>query len=231
VLPVRDASGRSGGFFKPYPGGAVRVGETWFFIAPTQPQDGVMLWRVDLGVARSLATFLRPGQGRTYAPAEPPRLVRRALGGGIGILVTGTPDPGARSGGWLVYPVNPDTGAIGDAIALGRRDLGGAPLERCSAGQDGWQFDTTLESSPGMDLLGGHAALDNMEFRLRMDPGFVCVDGVAARMDGTFTRPAGKAAKPPVSTPADADALSFPLAATERGTGKRWVFRCNKKVR
>ena len=234
ILPIRDLAGRSGSFFRPFPHGAVRVGETWFYIAPTQALDGVTLSRIDLGVARSLATFFRPGQSRSYAPADPPRLIRRALGGGLGVLVAGTPDPGARSGGWLVYPVDPDTGAIGDAIALGRKDLAGASLERCSAGQDGWQFDTALESSPGIRFGGGHAALDNVEFRLRMDPGFVCVDGVSARMDGTFTKPtnkpgaAGKPTKPAPSASEDPEALSFPLAATERGSGKRWVFRCSK---
>jgi len=55
-------------------------------------------------------------------------------------------------------------------------------------------------------------------------------------MDGTFTKPASKAApaKPTsaaASAPTEADALTFPLAATERGTGKRWVFRCSKKVK
>lgn len=229
ILPLRDVNGRTGSFFRPFPNGAVRVGETWFFVTPGSSYDAVTVWRSDLGVAKQLATFFRPTQAR-YAASDPPRLVRRALGGGLGILVSSAPEPGDRYGSFYVLPMTPETGELGEAIRLGRKDLGGVVPERCAAGQDGWLFDVTLDSTPAIELVSGYASLDSVELRLRLDPGAMCVDTIAARMDGTFSRSNGPTpAPPPPPSARDLDPPLLPLAATERGTGRRWAFRCGKR--
>ncbi|MDI1434071.1 hypothetical protein [Polyangium sorediatum] len=224
VLLLRDAAGRTAGFARPLPQGAVRLGESWFLLVQGAAYDTVALYRVDLGVLRLVTSFYRPSPSR-YAMPEPPRLVRRALGTGLGLLVTSIPEPGDRFGGMYVHPVDPETGAVGEPIALGKRDLGGVLPPRCAEGQDGWIMDTSLDASPAVEIPGGRAALDSIEMRLRIDPGAVCVEGIAARLDGTFlpdkeTKPT--ADKPPATA-------TVPLAATERSTGRRWSFACSRR--
>ncbi|HLM71243.1 MAG TPA: hypothetical protein VK459_01070, partial [Polyangiaceae bacterium] len=227
VLPLRDTAGRTSVFQKPFAGGAARMGETWFFITQGQAYDTVTLWRSDLGVSRQIATLFRPTQAR-YSPPEAPRLVRRALGGGVGILFGSSPEPGDRAGNFYVVPVDPESGDVSEAIRLTRRDLGGEVPERCAPGQDGWLVDASLDVTPAIELVGGYASLDSVELRMRIDPGFACVDAMAARMDGTFTKPSGT---PPSAPPSarETDAGGLPLAVTERSSGRRWVFRCSKQ--
>ncbi|WP_437941335.1 hypothetical protein [Sorangium sp. So ce341] len=219
VLPLRDSAGRAGNFLRPFPNGAVRLGETWFFATPGGAYDAVALWRADLGIARQLATYYRPG--RTSYGVDPPRLVRRALGGGVGLLISTPPDPGVRAGSWHVLPIDRDTGALGEAVPLGRKDLADTPLDRCLPGQDGWLLDTGLEGSPSFDLGGSYPSVDGAEFRLRLDPGSACVEAMSVRLQGTFSKAPEKQL--------DIAANAIPLAATERATGRRWRLRCAPK--
>jgi hypothetical protein len=221
VLPLRDTAGRTGLFLKPLPSGAVRLGETWLFLTPSTSYDILDLWRADLGVVRRLATFNRPSQSR-YVTLESPRLVRRALGGGAGILISTAPDPGERTGKYFVLPIDADTGELGEPIGLGRKDLGGILPPRCQPAEDGWQLDMGIDSTPIVELAGGAAQVDSFELRVRLDPGAACVEAMAARMEHEFT----KAAEVPKSSQADE---GIPLAATERASGKRWGFQCRKR--
>ncbi len=219
VLPLRDSAGRAGNFLRPFPNGAVRLGETWFFVTPGGSYEAVALWRADLGIARQLATYHRPG--RTSYGVDPPRLVRRVLGGGVGLLISTAPDPGVRAGSWHVLPIDRDTGALGEAVPLGRKDLVDTPLDRCHPGQDGWLLDTSLEGSPSFDLGGSYPSVDGAEFRLRLDPGSACVEAMSVRLQGTFSKAPEKQL--------DIAAGAIPLAATERTTGRRWWLRCEPK--
>jgi len=218
VLPLRDGSGRASSLLRPLPNAAVRDGETWYYLTPGGNFENVALWRADLGLARQVATYDRPT--RSGHATEPPRLVRRAAGGGVGLLVSMPPDPGARSGSWHVLPIDPSTGELGEAIALGRKDLTDAPLARCAPGQDGWIFDTSLEATPNLDLGGTYGSIDSTELRLRMDPGMVCIDSVAVRIQGAFAKEAGA----PRSGARAGEGI--PLAATERQSGRRWSMKC-----
>ncbi|XXX81138.1 hypothetical protein WMF30_20480 [Sorangium sp. So ce134] len=219
VLPFRDGAGRAGNFLRPFPNGAVRLGETWFFVTPGGSYDAVALWRADLGIARQLATYYRPG--RTNYGVDPPRLVRRALGGGVGLLISTAPDPGVRAGSWHVLPIDRDTGALGEAVPLGRKDLADTPLDRCLPGQDGWLLDTSVEGSPSFDLGGSYPSVDGAEFRLRLDPGSACVEAMSVRLQGIFSKGSERQI--------DIAAGAIPLAATERATGRRWRLRCEPK--
>lgn len=233
VLPIRDASGRTSAFYRPFPSGAVRVGETWFFVTQGPVNEAVALYRVDLGVARQLGVYYRPVR---YG-IEAPRMVRRALSGAVGLLVGSAAEPGERVGSWYVLPVNPDTGVLGEAVALTRRDYAGRSFDRCSPWQDGWVMDVTFETPTVIDLASSSANFDGVEMRARMDPGVVCLDGLAARIDGVTPKVKPGPGAPPAprplpaaaaSGPAD-DAAVIPLSATERGTGRRWAMTCRQK--
>ena len=224
-LALRDGSGKLGTYQRILSasgttnGGAVRIGESWFFLTQGASHDSIALWRSDLGVVRQLGVYFRPA--RRYATLEAPRLVRRAIGTGLGFLVTAPRGPNDAATTWYVLPVDPATGAVEEPIFLGRRDLSGTMPERCAPGQDGWLAETPLEMTPSIDLGTAYAPLDGIELRLRLDPGSVCADGIAARVDGAVVTSAKITGKPK-----DVDPHKVPLAATERGSGQRWVFQC-----
>jgi hypothetical protein len=223
VLSVRDATGRAAVFARPTT--AVRLGETWFFLTQASPNDAVVLWRAELGVARQVATYFRPSQARSAALA--PILVRRHQGSAVGILFVGQPEPWERLGAFHVMPLNADTGALGDAIPIGRVDFGGKLPERCTKNHDGWVFDTPASVSAPIAFTNGAASAEGLELRVRMDPGAVCVDSMSARLEGTFSK-GRPAASSPASLPKSGrpdDAAPIPLAATER-SGRRWAMRC-----
>ena len=128
-----------------------------------------------------------------------------------------------------MLPIDPEEGTLGDPISLGRKDLGGVPPPPCEARQDGWHVDTSFGSAPYLELLDGRGNLGSIEARLRLDPGAVCVDALAAVIDGTFTKEAAKRAAVKPDAKAGASARSVSLAATEKGTGRRWAFRCTAR--
>lgn len=229
VLTLRDGSGRFGNYTRLLPsssgtnGTAVRVGESWYFLTQGPVYDAIALWRADLGVVRQVGVYYRPTKSR-YSSMDPPRLVRRALGTGLGLLVTSPRGPGEASATWYVLPLDGDTGALDEPISIGRRDLAGVLPERCARGQDGWLAEVTLETVPSVDLGSAYAPLDAIEMRLRLDPGSICAEGMTARVDGTVVVPGKKGSI--ATKPRDVDPRKIPLAATERTNGQRWVFEC-----
>ena len=228
VLTLRDGSGRFGNYTRLLgassgsAGTAVRVGESWFFLSPGPTYDSIAVWRADLGVVRQIGVYYRPTRSR-YAQMEPPRLVRRAIGTGLGLLVTAPRNPGEPSATWFVLPLDVETGALDEPISLGRRDLNGVTPERCAAGQDGWLAELALEATPRLDLGAAYAPLEGVEMRLRIDPGSVCAEAITARVDGAMAV-TGK--KPAGAKPKDVSPHLVSLAATERVSGQRWIFEC-----
>jgi len=228
VLPIRGAEGHPGFFPRPFPNGAVRVGGSWFFISQGPGADTVALYRVDLGVARQIATYYRPAR---YG-LEAPRLVRRALGGAVGLLVSTLAEPGERYGTYYVLPIDPDTGVLGEQIPLGRRDFSSVGAERCAPGQDGWLFDTVLEPHAHLELAGGFGTFDVIEARVRMDPGSACIEGMSARSSEiTASKKSAPAAKPAPRAAASENEQVIPVSATERVSGRRYLLRCHTKKR
>jgi hypothetical protein len=228
ALPLRDESGRTTPLPKPLPGGAVRLGETWYLLAPVvgaQPTEALGFFRVDLGVLRRVRLLQHPSQSR-YAGVDAPRLVRRAQGGGLGLLVVRPPSPGEAAGTWFVLPIDPESGALGEPIELGRRDRSSlGRLERCSPGQDGWIFDTGLDAPTIVELGDAPAPLHSIELRVRLDPGSACIDGLAASLSAPLTSssPRAHGGHAPVGEE------GLPLTATERATGSRAALRCRAR--
>lgn len=130
-----------------------------------------------------------PRVGNT--PNEPLRVVRRAHGQGVGILVGGM---GATGGGRVhhVLPIDLDTGKTGEIIRLGAVTLGDRLPRVCDPGEDGWLVDVGVGGG-GTIKLPQDARVGDPEVRARLDPGKVCLDGVAARL---ISLPASARPKP-----------------------------------
>jgi hypothetical protein len=229
ILQLRDAAGRSSGLPVPLVEGTVRVGETWYFTAEAG-QDAIELWRAELGVLERLGSYSRLGR-RGYVGAGPPRLVRRALGRGVGLLVSVASDPssGSNVGTWVVLPVDGDTGRLAEPVNLGPADLAGQLLPACSEAQDGWLVETALDTAAVVDLVGPSNYLDEVELRMRLEPGGGCVEAVAARVArgfeaGARRAPAGHAR--PEAAAAGPPERPVPLVAREQGSTDRWLLEC-----
>ena len=132
-----------------------------------------------------------------------------------------------------MLPVDTESGDLGEAVQLVRRDLAGITLERCAAGRDGWVVDTAFDTSANIDVNGSYGAFDAMEMRARMDSGTLCIDALASRVDGLSSKPKAPGRKIEVPRPGPAstspDAAAIPLSATERGTGRRWALSCKAR--
>jgi hypothetical protein len=215
----------------PVPTSFVRLGPTWFFLAPSMASNAWALhaYRVDGGVARRLARL-----PRVTAPAGefPPKLMRRTgADGGIGILVQGAPGFDQTIRDWYVLPLDPDTGEVSEPIRLVGRDLEGKVPPRCPPDLDAWWVNTDLSLAPAVQIVGPPlASLSAIELRLGLNAGAVCIESMSARAEGlpivsgsppNFAR-AGSAN----SIASDASALPLPMAATDGSSGRRWLLRC-----
>lgn len=221
-LQLRDAQGRANALPSPVAFGATRVGETWYFLSLAPGTvDALALWRVEQGVARIVTTYPRLRGAVGGSVAEPPRLVRRAQGGGLGLMFAGQPDPSERIGTWYVLPIDLEGGRAGDPIALGRRDLGGSTPPPCAPHADGWLVDSPIDGLPNVTLTEGRATLGQVEMRLVLEAGGACVVGWAATIDGLYLADGAAVQKRPAGPTA-------PLVATERSTGRRWTLRCGR---
>ncbi len=223
ILPLHVPQGS--GLFryqKPVPHGVARVGESWFLLSEQPGGPTLTLWRADMGVMRRLVSFRRLDR-RRYQGLATPRLVRRALGGEIGLLFTMPPDPssGGHVGQWVVLPVDPVRGQLAEPVPLGPADLDGKLPHTCRADDDGWLLDSRLAVTPAIDVRGMSGYLDDIELRLRLEPGGACVESLAARAGRGLT----------VAGEHDAPAANqtLPLSARERYTGRRWKLMCGPR--
>ncbi|MBW2454946.1 MAG: hypothetical protein JRI68_10560 [Deltaproteobacteria bacterium] len=223
ILPLNVPQGS--GLFryqKPVTHGVARVGESWFLLSEQTGGSILSLWRADMGVMRRLVSFRRLDR-RRYQNLATPRLARRALGGEIGLLFTMPPDPstGGHVGQWVVLPVDPVRGQLGAPVTLGPADLDGELPPTCRDDDDGWLLDTRLAVTPAIDMGGLSGYLDDIELRLRLEPGGACVESLAARAGrGLTVSGAGEGASQVGAN------QTVPLSVRERYTGRRWKLMC-----
>jgi hypothetical protein len=199
------------------PTSLIRVGDSWLFSGVAMSGQGQVLdvYRVEAGLVRRLARLPRVG-GAPDLP--PPRLVRRALGEGVGVAIQAPGLANSSARDWLVVPLDPESGAVGEPIRLVPADLGGRVPRRCRADDDGWWLEAAPSPAPAFQVAGWPgASLTNVWLRLRMEPGSTCVDAIAALGEGLTVRPG--AASPP-------DRVAVPLLVTDRGSGRRWELSC-----
>jgi hypothetical protein len=166
------------------------------------------------------ALAIRRLDARHHQLGLTPLLVRRALGGELGLLFVEPADPasGHQVGRWHVLPLDPSSGELGAPIDLGSADLDGAVPRPCAEHDDGWLLATSLATNPAIDFEGAHGYVDDVELRLRLDPADRCADGLAAAAGRNFGE-----------QPSEAKATvtgGLPLIVRERYTGQRWQLRC-----
>ena len=210
----------------PLPNSVVRMGSTWFFLVSTMTPTtwAATLYRADGGVVRRLARL-----PRIAVPAGEfaPRLMRRSQSQGLGILVQGAPGFDQVIRDWYVLPLDPETGEMDEPVRLFGSDLEGAIPERCAPDRDGWVVNTDLSLAPAIQVVApGQTNVSAIELRLRLDPGVVCVDAMAARVEGLAALQSGASARAPA--PPDGSLLNLPLAATDPSSGRRMLLRCGK---
>jgi hypothetical protein len=230
LLALRDSENAP----LPVPTSMVRLGPTWFFLASTMtpPAWSSTIYRVDGGVVRRLARLPRipvpPGE---FAP----RLVRRSQSQGLGILVQGSPGFDQVIRDWYVLPIDADNGELEEPVRLFGSDLEGEVPRRCPADRDGWLVTTEVVPAPAVRVVSTSPAnVSSIELRLRLDPGQVCIDAIAARAEGltapspvATTHRAGPKTAPNHTNLARMSDTELPLAATDPSSGRRWLLRCH----
>jgi len=222
LVPLRDVDHAP----LPPPNSVVRIGSTWFFLVSTMTPTtwGATIYRADGGVVRRLTRLPRiPVPAGEFSP----RLMRRSQSQGLGILVQGAPGFDQVIRDWYVLPVDPDTGELDEPIRLFGSDLEGQIPERCAPDRDGWVVNTDLSLAPAIQIVSpAQANVSSIELRLRLDPGAVCVDAMAARAEAVvFAQPAAVARIPPSP---DGSFPDLPLAATDSLSGRRMLLKCGK---
>lgn len=219
VLPLTPVGGAT--FHKPINDGAVKVGEVWYLLTQAPNNQGLELWRSSLGTLTRLRR-LRRLDPRVHPNPSTPTLVRRTHGGEIGVLVVQPPDPtsGAAVGTWLVLPVDVADGTLGEPVVLGPTDLGGRAPRACEAQDDGWLIITQPTLSPSLELRGVSGYIDDVELRLRVDPGGACLDAMSGRSNrGLSPSPDAEASA----------AKGAPLSVRSRNAGESWQLRCRPR--
>jgi hypothetical protein len=210
----------------PVPSSVVRVGSSWFFLVSTMTQTtwAATLYRADGGIVRRLVRLPRiPVPAGEFAP----KLMRRSQSQGLGILVQGAPGFDQVIRDWYVLPVDPETGDLDEPLRLFGSDLEGHIPDRCAPDRDGWIVNTDLSLAPAIQVISSaQTNVSSIELRLRLDPGSVCVDAIAARADGLMlSQPGGALRIPPAP---DGSLPELPLAATDSSSGRRTLLKCGK---
>jgi hypothetical protein len=224
IVPLREASSTSSSSLmrKQLDHGVARLGDTWYFLTESQNVE-ITLWRAELGVVRELGHYQRfaqrPDGGRFQGSPKTPLLVRRALGAELGLLIEVPADPasGSEIGRWVVLPINTETGALGEPVNLGSADLDGKVPPRCGAEDDGWLVDAAPSAKPFVEVPGRNNFVSDVEMRLRMDPGYVCVASLSARASHGFRVEDSKNG---------GEGASIPMVARENMSVKPWRLAC-----
>lgn len=184
---------------------AALLDDTWFVVVSAANEALVV--RLDPGGARVLARLPRHGS----APLV--RLTRRARSRGLGLLVRGQGTFDKSDEDFLVFPIDPDTGARGAPVRVGPSDLGGQPPPICGPDEDGWIAEVPFGYGPS--LTG--AQIGDVELRVRLDAGRACTEAISGRL---------RQSSPAAKRPAGALKLTaWPLVA-HAASGARVVASC-----
>jgi hypothetical protein len=87
--------------------------------------------------------------------------------------------------------------------------------------------NTDLSLAPAIQVVApGQPNVSAIELRLRLDPGIVCIDAMAARVEGLTFAHSGASARS--TAPPEGPLPNLPLAATDPSSGRRMLLRCGK---
>jgi hypothetical protein len=204
----------------PADNGAVRIGDTWFFLIDNGTA-GLELWRGDANAVTMVTRYRRATGSRHQAPLPHARLVRRAEGGAIGLLVDIPADESTSGalGAWSVLPVNPDDGALGEPVHLGPSRVS-SPMRACEPNEEGWLVEVKPSASTSVTPTNYWGYTDDFEYRLRIEPTGACVEAIAAHAGRSLTARTDSTWTPPK------DRKPISMTASEPYGGSRWPLTC-----
>jgi hypothetical protein len=210
---------------------AIHAGGRWYLATASRPGERAeaTVWEVDGPVAHPLARVPRLSD-RAHAG-----LAWRADGKAIGVVVSGAPTSWPTR--WLL-PVDVDTGALGDVVALGAQDFGDrSALALCPLGASddpGWVMDVpalfAVRIATGATGGRDPVTLGAPQVRARLSDGRVCVERLAGTLDPTPSPAPTLPVEPIASTggghATSAAGASLSVVATTPSAHERRTLRC-----
>lgn len=201
------------------PAGAVRVGDSWYVGSAPSPR-AFRVVEIEGDRATLVGDFPRHAEGPT------PRVVRSVDGDQVAIWAVEPGFFGALGGGdrWYVFPVDPASGRAQSPVVVPRDWRLDVPRP-CEPDEDGWVLvDAVNPSVTSLDFAGGAEGVhaERLEARLIVGRSGLCVDALAAQVDGEpirSIRPRGRLF---------AERPTVPLSLTDRSSDRRWGFRCSR---
>lgn len=225
---VQMRSRRNTTLMRPGQQGVVRIGEVSYLLQQQSPGGDPVLWRGQMGQLEPVMQLQRlQSAGRRGTNAM--GLVRRVFGNAVGILVQQPSDPasGHQVGRWLVYPVDPTQGTLGEPIDLGMTDLDGTAPPRCAPGDDGWLVATDLPLGFDMRLTNVSGYVSNVALRMRLDPGHRCLDAMSGQVSGSLIPAVGSS---PQNGNGTVEPSRVPLIVHQRyGNARRYELSCGPR--
>jgi hypothetical protein len=167
--------------------GAVRLAGHWY-IATAQAQGelpATVLWLVDGAAAREVARLPRIGPD----PLPSLRLAGREDGRTVGVMLDGQPSTDGEPVIRWVFPVDVETGAVGEAESLGPADLSDRSVSACPGDDSGWLVELPY---PGQAALrtGVYSSTLQIPFvRMRLSRDTACVTRIMASIEPWAARP------------------------------------------
>jgi hypothetical protein len=197
--------------------GVAKVGGRWYVGVVPGPRAFQIL-AIDAGTLVPVGTFPR------YADDAPARVVRSASGAALGIWVVGKGRQGTRGGGdtWFVYPVDTRSGEAKAPVVVSSDALSHTPAV-CEPDTDGWVLVHDVNPSiarADFQNVTEVPTVGRMEARMVANEGGICLESLAAQVDGD--PPRDLKARGAVTR----SRRGAPLALTDRATDRRWGFRC-----
>jgi hypothetical protein len=140
-----------------------------------------VLWLIDGGTAREIARLPRLLVGGD--PRPPLRLAKHAGGRDIGVVADGQPTLDGEPVRLWVFPVDVETGVVGEPEPLGAADFGDRSVTLCSGDDGGWALELPYPGRVDVSLGAESKTLQSPFVRMRLSRDTACVDRLSASLD------------------------------------------------
>ncbi len=167
--------------------GAVRLAGHWYLAtgASSGEPPSAVVWVVDGATAREIARLPRLG----IEPRSPVRLASRGDGRTLGVVVDGEASDGASAERW-VFPIDAETGTLGEPELLGAANLGDrTSLGPCTGEDAGWELEQAYPGSVQVRVGPYRTYLQSPYLRMRVSRGAACVERVLGSVEPWAARP------------------------------------------